>query len=62
MSSTSAVYLVGFIIVVAGLGYAAHLAHVPNVWIGAGVLVLLGIGILKMVTHTTTKAPPPPSA
>jgi len=58
MPSTSGVYLVGFIIVVAGLAYAAHLAHVPTAWIGAGVLVLLGLGVLKMVTKTTTKTPP----
>jgi hypothetical protein len=61
MPSTSAAYLVGYLIVIAGLAYAAHLAHVPTAWIGAGVLVLLGIGVLKMVTKTTTKAPPPPS-
>ena len=60
MSSTSGIYLAGYIIVVLGLGYAAHLAHVPTPWIGAGVLVLLGIGVLKTVTHTTRKAPPPP--
>jgi len=58
MSSSFGVYLVGFLIVVIGLAYAAHLAHVPTVWIGAGVLVLLGIGVLRAVTRTTSKAPP----
>jgi hypothetical protein len=58
MPQTSALYLIGFVIVVAGLAYAAHLAHVPNAWIVAGVIVLLGIGVLKTVTHTTRKAPP----
>lgn len=58
MSSSFGVYLVGFLIVVIGLAYAAHLAHVPYVWIGAGVLVLLGIGVLRAVTRTTSKAPP----
>jgi len=59
MSSSFGVYLIGFIIAVIGLAYAAHLAHVPTVWIGAGVIVLVGLGVLKAVTRTTSKAPPP---
>jgi hypothetical protein len=59
MPQTSALYLIGFVVVVAGLAYAAHLAHVPSPWIIAGVIVLLGIGILKTVTSTTRRVPPP---
>jgi len=59
MPQSSALYLIGFIVVVAGLAYAAHLAHVPSAWIIAGVIVLLGIGILKTVTSTTRRVPPP---
>jgi hypothetical protein len=59
MPQTSALYLIGYVIVVAGLAYAAHLAHAPSAWIVAGVIVLLGIGILKTVTNTTRRVPPP---
>jgi hypothetical protein len=45
-------YIVGFIVVIIGLAYGAHLAHVPNQWIGVGVVVLAGLGILKGVTNT----------
>jgi hypothetical protein len=58
MSSSFAVYLVGFIVVTVGLAYGAHLAHVPDVWIGVGVIVLVGLGILKAVTNTQRKTTP----
>ena len=58
MSSSFAAYLIGYIILVLGLAYAAHLAHVPSVWIAAGVIVLIGLGVLKGVTKTTSKTPP----
>jgi hypothetical protein len=58
MSSSFGVYLLGFIVVTAGLAYAAHLAGAPTPWIVAGIIVLAGFGILKAVTKTTTKVPP----
>jgi hypothetical protein len=57
MPSSFGVYLVGFIILVVGLAWGAHLAGVPPVWIGVGVIVLIGIGILTGVTKTTRKEP-----
>ena len=51
------IYIAGFIVVVIGLAYGAHLAHVPQQWIGVGVIVLVGLGILKAVTHTRQKDP-----
>ena len=60
MSSSFGVYLLGFILVVAGLAYGASLAGVPPTWIGVGVIVLLGIGILSAVKRTQAKTPPPP--
>jgi hypothetical protein len=50
-------YIVGFILLIIGLAYGAHLAHVPNQWIGVGVVVLAGLGILKAVTHTRQRDP-----
>ena len=51
MSSTAA-YLLGFIVLTAGLAMGAHLAGVPAAWIGAGGIVMLGVGILLAVTKT----------
>jgi TctA family transporter len=50
-------YLVGFIIVIAGVAYMAHLMHLPDAWIGAIVLVLLGVGVVSMVNNTRHRDP-----
>ena len=49
------IYLVGYIIVIAGLSYGANLLHVPLQWIGVGVVCLAGIGIVHGVTATRQK-------
>jgi hypothetical protein len=46
------IYLVGYFIMIVGLGLGAHFMHVPPRWIGVGVLVLVGLGILHGVTAT----------
>jgi hypothetical protein len=64
MSSSFGVYLAGFIILVIGLALGAHLLGAPPMWIGVGVICLLGIGILSAVKKTQAKTPPsgtPPS-
>ena len=45
-------YLIGFIVLIIGLAWGAQLAHVPPHWIGVGVVVLVGLGIVTAVTHT----------
>jgi hypothetical protein len=45
-------YLLGFIILIAGLALAAHLLNVPGLWIVAGAIVMIGIGILTATTRT----------
>lgn len=52
-----ALYIVGFIVVIIGLAWGAHLAHVPPHWIGVGAVVLVGLGLLKAVTHTRQRDP-----
>lgn len=47
-----ALYLVGFIVLIVGLAMGAHMLHVAPRWIGVGVVVLTGIGIITAVTHT----------
>lgn len=50
-------YMVGFIVLIIGLALGAYLLHVPAMWIGVGVIVLVGIGILTGVTSTRRPDP-----
>jgi protein-S-isoprenylcysteine O-methyltransferase Ste14 len=52
------IYLVGYIVLIVGLGIGANLLHVPPKWIGVGVLCLIGIAIIHGVTATRHKDPP----
>jgi hypothetical protein len=56
-SMSFGLYIVGFIVLIVGLAYGAHLAHVPNQWIGVGVIVLAGLGIVKAVANTRQRDP-----
>ena len=49
------IYVIGFVILIGGLVYAAHLIHMPTQWIVVGAVVLLGIGILSGVKATRQK-------
>ena len=51
-------YVIGFIILLAGLIYGAVLIHIPQTWIIVGALVLVGIGIMSAVSHTKRRDPP----
>lgn len=53
-----ALYLMGMVVVIAGLAYGAHLAHVPERWIVVMALVLAGLGIVGGVKSTRMKDPP----
>ena len=50
-------YLVGFIVLVIGLALGAYLMHAPPMWIGVGVIVLVGLGIMMGVTTTRQRDP-----
>jgi uncharacterized membrane protein YiaA len=50
--SAFATYLLGFVILIAGLALAAHLLNVPGWWIVAGVIVMIGIAVLTATTRT----------
>ena len=60
--SSFATYLIGFIILVVGLAFAAYLLNVPGTWIGVGVIVLLGMGVLMATSRTKPRDPPPPGS
>ena len=53
-----ALYLIGFLIVIAGLAWGAMVAGVPQTYILIGAVVLLGIGIISAVKRTRPKDPP----
>jgi uncharacterized membrane protein (GlpM family) len=51
------VYLIGTLFVVAGLAYAAQRMGVGTVWIVAGALVIIGIGLMGGIVKTRQKDP-----
>jgi hypothetical protein len=53
-------YIIGFIVIIVGLAIAAYLLNVPPMWIGVGVLVILGIGIVSATSRTKHRDPPAP--
>jgi hypothetical protein len=57
--SSFASYIIGFLILTVGLAFAAYLLNIPSTWIGVGVIVLLGIGVLSATSRTKMRDPAP---
>lgn len=57
--SKFSIYLVGYVIFVAGVALGAHLLGLPPMWIGVIVLVLIGIGIFMGASSTKHDDPSP---
>jgi hypothetical protein len=53
--SSLMIYIIGFVILIAGLAYGASLAGLSTQWIVVGVLVLMGLGVAMGVTRTRTR-------
>ncbi len=53
-----AIYIVGFVILLAGVMWGMSAAGVPQIWMGVVALILLGIGIITGVSNTRSKDPP----
>jgi len=51
------VYLIGTLLVVAGLAYAASRMGVSQIWIIAGALVIIGLGLISGIVKTRQKDP-----
>jgi uncharacterized membrane protein YiaA len=51
-------YLIGFFVVIVGLAIGAYLLNVPSTWIAVGVIVLVGLGILKATSRGRQKDRP----
>lgn len=56
--SSFGIYIIGFLIFVIGLAIAAYLLGAPPLWIGVGVVILIGLGILTGVSRTRRPDPP----
>ncbi len=52
-----AIYAIGYLILIAGVAYLAHLMHIPQTYIIAVVVILLGIGVVTGVTRTRQRDP-----
>ncbi|MDO8387400.1 MAG: hypothetical protein Q7T13_13505 [Polaromonas sp.] len=52
-----ALYMIGFVIFLGGVIWAAVVAGVPQLYIGIGALIFLGIGIFSAVSRTRSKDP-----
>jgi hypothetical protein len=51
------IYLIGTLLVVAGLAYGASRVGVSQVWIVAGALVIVGLGLMAGIVKTRQKDP-----
>ena len=51
------VYLIGTLLVVAGLAYAATRMGIASPWIIAGALIIIGIGLMGGIVKTRQKEP-----
>jgi hypothetical protein len=56
--SSFTTYVIGFVILIFGLAIAAYLLNVPTMWIGVGVIVALGLGVVTATGRTKMKDPP----
>jgi hypothetical protein len=52
-----AIYAVGYLVVIVGVAYLAHLMHLPQTYIVALAIILFGIGIVTGVQKTRGKDP-----
>ena len=52
-----AVYLIGTLLVVAGLAYGANHLGLGHVWIAVGALVIVGLGLMGGIVKTRQKDP-----
>jgi predicted acyltransferase len=60
---STAVYVIGFIVLLAGLAWAATVLGVPTLWITIGVVVVAGVAIIGLAANlreTESRPAPPP--
>jgi hypothetical protein len=50
-------YIIGFLLLVAGVAYGLTLLHVPGQWVAIAVVVMIGLGIMSGVSRTRMRDP-----
>ena len=50
-------YLIGTVVLICGVLYVCHLAHIPQHWVVAIAIVLFGAGIMGAVSSTRRRDP-----
>ncbi|HEX2674885.1 MAG TPA: hypothetical protein VHM25_28610 [Polyangiaceae bacterium] len=51
------IYLLGIVLLISGLVYAASIVNAPTHWIVVGTLVMLGAGVIAAVKNTRQRDP-----
>lgn len=54
---STALYILGFIVLIGGLAWAATLLGVPTIWITIGVVIVAGLAIIG-IAGNVREAPP----
>ncbi|MBB5343901.1 hypothetical protein [Tunturibacter empetritectus] len=49
------IYAIGYLVLIAGVAYLAHLMHIPQHYIVAIAVIMLGVGIVTGVQTTRQK-------
>jgi hypothetical protein len=57
MAMSFGLYALGYLILIAGVAYLAHLIHIPSHYIVAIAVIMLGIGVVTGVQSTRQKDP-----
>jgi hypothetical protein len=57
MAMSFGLYALGYLILIAGVAYLAHLIHIPTHYIVAIAVIMLGIGVVTGVQSTRQKDP-----
>lgn len=52
-----ALYLIGYVLFVGGVAWGLVAAGVRPLWVAITTLILLGVGMMKAVTHTRRRDP-----
>lgn len=52
---SNGVYALGYLVLLVGVAYLAHLMRIPQAWIGGIIIVLLGIGLILFSQNLKAK-------
>lgn len=53
---SNGLYALGYLVVILGVAYIAHLMHIPQAWIVGIVVVLIGLGIVTVSQNMKAKS------